>query len=110
MALTHVAAGEPIGLHPMGMALRAARTSALFKSRDLEVIRLVLHAGKSLPPHAVPGEITIHCLEGRLRVDANSRAQDLAAGELLYLEGGVEHAVFAHEDCCALVTISLRAP
>ena len=109
MALTHVNPGEPIGLRPLGAALRQAKTSALFKSRDLELIRLVLPAGKSLPPHAVPGEITIHCLEGRLRIDIDGRAQDLAAGELLYLEGGVAHAVVAHEDSCALVTIALRA-
>ena len=93
----------------MGAGLRDAKTSALFKSRDIELIRLVLQAGRSLPPHAVPGEITIHCLEGRLRIDIDAGVQELAAGELLYLEGGARHGVVACEDSCALVTIALRA-
>ena len=52
------------------MSRRSARLPgedlALFKTEELEVIRLVLAAGKSLPPHKVPGEITIQCLEGRI--------------------------------------------
>lgn len=76
----------------------------LLKARDLEVIRLVLQAGKSLPPH-----ITIHCLEGRLAVEADGDTKLLAAGELLFLAGDVVHAVTAISDASALVTIALKA-
>ena len=108
MALPHLKAGEPVDVSPLGQHLQGKKTAALFKSSDLEVIRLVLLAGKSLPPHSVPGEITIHCLEGRLRIDADSERRDLAAGELLFLAGGVAHGVLAYEDSSALVTIALK--
>ena len=62
MAIHHAHPGEPIDVQPLGARLPEAKTSALFKSADLEVTRLVLLAGKSLPPHKVPGEITIQCI------------------------------------------------
>ena len=69
---------------------------------------LVLQAGKALPPHKVPGEITIHCLEGRMAVGADGAQHVLAAGQLLYLDGGVMHDVRALDDASALVTIVLQ--
>jgi quercetin dioxygenase-like cupin family protein len=108
MALPHARSTEPIDVRPLGDALHGARTTALFKTDELEVIRLVLMAGKSLPPHKVPGEITIHCLEGKLEITCGNASHPLNAGELLYLLGSVEHGVLAHEDSSALVTIALR--
>ena len=109
MAITHALPGLPVDVRPLGVQLAQARTTALFKSTDLEVIRLVLMAGKGLPPHRVPGEITVHCLEGRLEVSCDGRLQYLSAGELLYVPGGVLHGLEALEDASALVTIALRS-
>ena len=64
--------------------------------------------GKSLPPHRVPGEITIQCIEGRLEVSTPDGRHPLAAGQLLYLERDVEHGVQAIDDASALVTIALK--
>lgn len=110
MAIEHAQPGQPVDVGPLGPRLAGAKTVALFKSAQLEVIRLVLRAGKALPPHKVDGEITIHCLEGRLAVGAGGSRQELAAGQLLYLGGGVAHDVQALEDASALVTIVLQAP
>lgn len=108
MAIPHASPAEPIDIRPLGGALAAAKTIALFKSRDLEVMRLVLLAGKSLPPHRVPGEITIQCIEGRIDVTAQGASHVLASGQLLYLQGNVLHGVTALEDSSALVTVALR--
>lgn len=108
MAIPHALPGEAVDVRPFGADLAAEKTRALFKSADLEVMRLVLTAGKSLPPHSVPGEITVHCLEGALLVTAEGRSHALAAGQLLYLAGGVMHGVTALQDSSALVTIALR--
>lgn len=108
MAIPHAAPGQAIDVPPLGPRLAGEKTVALFKSRDLELIRLVLPAGRSLPPHQVAGEITIHCLEGRLDVTTKGRSHLLGAGQLLYLQGGVPHAVTALEDASALITVALR--
>lgn len=108
MAISHALPGQTIDVKPLGKTLPEARSIALFKSEQLELIRLVLAAGKSLPPHKVPGEITIHCLEGRLDVTCPDGSHILQAGQLLYLSGGVEHGVVALQDASALVTIVLQ--
>jgi quercetin dioxygenase-like cupin family protein len=108
MAIPHTTPGETVDVTPLGPRLSSEKTHALFMSVVLEVIRLVLRAGKSLPSHKVPGELTIQCIEGALDVAVEGRSQVLRAGQLLYLAGGVSHAVRALEDASALVTIALR--
>lgn len=107
MALMHALPGQVLDLRPAGEGLSTDRTTALFKSRDLELIRLVLLAGRSLPPHAVPGEITLHCLVGSLEVELDDSVVRLDAGQLVYLAGNARHGVTALSDALALVTIAL---
>jgi quercetin dioxygenase-like cupin family protein len=108
MAIPHAEPGQAIDVQPLGARLSGARTVALFKSEDLEVMRLVLHAGKSLPPHKVAGEITVQCVEGAIDVTAEGRSHVLRAGQLLYLSADIVHGVTALEDASALVTVALR--
>lgn len=108
MAIPHASAGQPIDVQPLGGRLAVEKTVALFKAQDLELMRLVLAAGRSLPPHKVAGEITIQCIEGALDVTVYGRSHVLRAGQLLFLSGGALHGVTAIEDASALVTISLR--
>lgn len=108
MALPHAQPGQAVDLQPLGPRLASVRTHALFKAQHLEVLRLVLQAGQTLPVHQVQGEITVQCLEGGLEVTTDAQAHRLQAGELLFLPGGVPHGVRALADCSALVTIALR--
>jgi quercetin dioxygenase-like cupin family protein len=108
MAIDHARPGQAIDVRPLGSNLPAHKTTALFKSEDLEVMRLVLVAGKSLPAHKVPGEITVQCIEGALDVTAEGTSHLLRAGQLLHLSGGVLHGVTALDDSSALVTVALK--
>lgn len=108
MALDHAQPGQAVDVGPLGARLAQEKTVALFKSADLEVMRLVLLAGSSLPPHSVPGEITVQCIEGAIDVTAAGRSHVLQAGQLLYLAGGVTHGVTAVQNSSALVTVALR--
>ena len=108
MAISHALPGQAIDVRPLGARLSGERTAALFKSEDLEVMRLVLRAGKSLPQHSVPGEITIQCVEGAIDVTTEAESHVLRAGQLLFLLGNVAHGVTALEDSTALVTVVLK--
>jgi len=108
MAIPHTKPGEIVDLLPAAEALPAAGSYALFKSAELELIRLVLHAGKMLPTHAVAGEVTLQCLAGTIDVDVDGLTQRLHAGQLLHVGGGVPHALQGVEDAVALLTIVLR--
>ncbi|HSH88817.1 MAG TPA: cupin domain-containing protein, partial [Ramlibacter sp.] len=107
MAIAHALPGEAIDVRPLGPLLPQRKTVALFKSEDLEVMRVVLRAGKTLPPHKVPGEITIQCLEGSIDVTAGGGSHLLHAGQLLFLLGNEPHAVESLEDSSFLVTVAL---
>jgi quercetin dioxygenase-like cupin family protein len=109
MALEHARPGQAVDVRPLASSLASSTTTALFKGRDLEVMRLVLPAGKTLPPHKVPGEIAIQCIEGAIDVTCDGQSHVVRAGHLLYLPRDAVHGVTALEDASALVTIALRA-
>lgn len=106
MAIPHAQPGEIIQL-PLGPVLTSSKTTPLVKTADLELIRLVLPAGKEIPTHKAAGEITVQCLEGRVAFTAGGQTQELTAGQLLYLSAGEPHSVKSLEDSSLLVTLLL---
>lgn len=109
MAITHASSGDVIKAQPLGSALSTAQSHALVKGTRLEVIRVVLAAGKALPPHHVAGDLTLYCIEGRLEFSMPQRKELLEPGDLLFLSGREPYAVTALEDASALLTLSLPA-
>lgn len=89
---------------PLGATVRAAASSMLLKSAGLEVIRLVIPAGKEIPPHRVPGEVTVHCIEGHVRLEHDGHELDLQPGDLLHLCPQEIHALKGLADSSVLVT------
>ena len=108
MSLPHASSGQLIDIRPLGAQLSSAPSRAILKSSGLELMRMVLPAGKLVPEHQVPGEITIQCLEGRVELTVHGDSQLMRAGDMVYLLGGVPHALRAHEDSSLLVTILLE--
>jgi quercetin dioxygenase-like cupin family protein len=110
MAIPHALPGDVIDLHPLGPGLATGRSHALFKSRQLELIRLVLRAGQELPPHAVAGEITLQCIEGRVAFSCPTGLRELAPGQLVHAGRQELHGLRAIEDASLLLTIVLDQP
>ena len=108
MAIQHAISGQPVSVLPCVNMPGDRQTVAIFKTGELEVIRLVLPKGKSMPAHKVAGDITVQCLAGSIAFDSDGTSQTLAAGEMLYLSGGVVHSLTGIEDACALLHIVLR--
>ena len=107
MAIPHASSGQVVDILPADGTLPSPKSFALFKSDQLEVMRVVLPAGKAFPPHRVAGEITVQCLEGRIEISVDGATQQLRAGQLMHLAGGVLHGLVGLEDASALVTIVL---
>ena len=107
MAIHHLESGEIANLQPLDGEAPLSQSTALFKTAQLEVIRLVLPKGRSMPLHSVAGETTVQCLQGRIEFTVPGQVQTLQAGQLLYLRGGEPHSLMALEDACVLVTIVL---
>jgi quercetin dioxygenase-like cupin family protein len=106
MSIQHAKPADLIQL-PLGAGLSSATTKTLVKTNDLELIRLILPAGKEIPTHKAPGEITVQSLQGRVAFTAAGKTQELNPGQLLYLSKAEPHSVKALEDSSLLVTILL---
>jgi quercetin dioxygenase-like cupin family protein len=105
MALPHLNSGAVIDLHPLGAALADTPSTALVRTDDFELMRLVLTKGRTVPEHHVAGEITMQCLEGAVEVRAHGATHLLRPGQMMYLQGDEPHALHAIEDSSMLVTM-----
>ncbi|MEO5695588.1 MAG: cupin domain-containing protein [Burkholderiaceae bacterium] len=110
MALPHAQPLDVIDIRPLGGRLRDAVTTSLLKTPALQLMRLVLPAGQSMPEHSVPGTITVQCLEGEAVLATPGRSCPLGAGHLVMLEGGEPHTVRAVTDASLLVTVLFPNP
>ena len=110
MAIQHAQPGDIIDVRPLADRLASSRTITLLKTAHLEVVRMVLPAGKTLPEHKAHGEIIVQCLEGKIGFTACGKTNELEAGHLLYLPAGEPHSLQGIEDGSLLVTILLSNP
>lgn len=106
MAIEHLQPGVVTHL-PLGPALGESATTTLVKAASFELIRMVLPAGKEIPPHKTRGEITVQCLEGRVSFSCHGTTRDLRPGDLLYLAADEVHALKAVETSSLLVSLVL---
>ena len=81
----------------------------LAKTASLEVRRLILAKDQEIPTHHARGEITVHCLEGRIAFTASGSTRNVGAGQLIVLAAGEPHSLVGLEDSSVLVTKVLPA-
>jgi quercetin dioxygenase-like cupin family protein len=107
MAIPHAKPGELVDVRPLGGGLTSAQTTTLVRAEQVEVIRLLVPAGKEISEHKAKGEIIVQCLEGKVAFTAFGKTQSLEVGTLLYLPTGEPHRVKGIESASLLLTILL---
>lgn len=108
MAIEHAAPGEVMDVRPLGEQLSSTKTTTLVKTETLEIIRLVLPAGKKIAEHTARGVLTVQCLEGRVRFGVEGEPRELGPGDLLHLKPEQPHDVEALEASSLLLTLILK--
>jgi quercetin dioxygenase-like cupin family protein len=88
-------------LQPTG---RSSRT--LVKYPDLRILLIAMKANTRMHEHTAAGRISVHTLDGHIRLHLPDRVVDLSAGNLLVLDRCVSHDVEASEDSAFLLTLS----
>lgn len=101
---------EVIDTRPRGPLSSEKLSTTLARTESFQVVRLVLTEGKEIPTHQARGEITVHCLEGRIAFTVDGVTHDVKAGQLLVVAAGKPHSLRALEDAIVLVTKSLALP
>jgi len=107
MGIQHCEPGTVVNLLHLDTRLPSEATFALVKTKQMEVIRMLLPQGKKIPMHKVTGEITVQCMVGRITFNVESEAHEMKAGDWLFLSGSQEHSLEAFEDSVLLITILL---
>ena len=84
---------------------RSAET--LVKYEEFRIILVRMKPGSYMSHHRAEGPISIHALQGKIRVHLpDDRMEDLKQGDLLTLDRGLEHDVEALEESAFLLTIA----
>jgi quercetin dioxygenase-like cupin family protein len=86
---------------------RGHHQKTLYKHGNATIALFLFDAGGSLAQHKTAGTVTIHALDGRLRVTADGEAHELTAGQLVVLAPGVPHDLQAVEPTRMLLTVQL---
>lgn len=105
MAIPHAQPGDVIDVRPLADKLAESITKTLIKTQHVEVIRMVLPAGKVLSDHKAPGELIVQCLEGDITFTTMGEPKRLLAGDMLYLAAGEPHELVVIENSSFLLTI-----
>lgn len=88
----------------LGRALRGSKTTSLKVGRQIELIRLVIPAGRGIATHRSSSEITVQCLEGKVLFVAGDVTHELVAGSLIFLAAEEPHSVQGIENSSLLLT------
>ncbi|MBZ5662297.1 MAG: cupin domain-containing protein [Acidobacteriia bacterium] len=83
---------------------RSSKT--LVKHPDLRIVLIAMKADTRMHEHTAAGRISVHSLEGHIRLHLPTQVVDLPAGHLLALDQCVPHDVEAAEDSAFLLTLS----
>ena len=76
--------GEIVDVRPLGSELTTAQVVPLMKTSDLEVFRVVVPSGTTVPKHEFSREVIVHCLEGRARLVSPGEVHDLTRGSFSF--------------------------
>lgn len=96
--------GRPASVRRL-MASDTSDKITLVKTPQVEVIQLIVPAGRDVPTHKAHGELVVHCLEGRVSFLALENTYDLIPGQLLYLSIDEPFSIRAVENASVLMTL-----
>ncbi len=108
MATHHANPGEIVDLQTWAADLPKEHTKAIVKTDEMELIRMVLPAGKGIPEHKVDSAITVQCIAGKIAFTAMGTTKVLNYNQLIHLMPGETHSVKAVEDSIVLLTIVFK--
>jgi len=87
-----------------GHAGHTAKT--LVKLSHMRVVLMALRRGSIVPEHASEGEMALHVLSGRVRLDIAGETRELGPGKLISTASELPHDIRALDDSTLLLTLS----
>ncbi|MDA8746032.1 cupin domain-containing protein [Rubripirellula amarantea] len=98
-----ISAGQLIDLHDV-TGDGQPKPKLLVQTGPMNVMRLVLPAGKGIPEHKAAKDITVQCVSGKVEFTSMGTTHTMTPGTMLFLPPEELHSLTAIEDSIMLVT------
>lgn len=85
----------------------ARNAITIYKSSEVRILMIALHANGDLPRHSANGTICVQVLEGKMNFSTPDRTAELSEGEMIVLHKNIPHSVTAIEETVFLLTVSM---
>ncbi|HLW39470.1 MAG TPA: cupin domain-containing protein [Brumimicrobium sp.] len=82
------------------------KIAVILESSFSKEIRITFKKGQLMKEHKTQFPIVVHLLEGSIDFGVEGVKHKLSKGDILTLDGGVPHDLFAHEDSIVRLTLS----
>ncbi len=73
---------------------------------DFQINLIAIQGGHRIEEHHNPGRVSVHTVDGHIRMHAANQTFDLPKGHVLVLDRAVRHDVEAVEDSAFLLTVA----
>ncbi len=82
---------------------QASRT--LIRASDLRIVVVSLEGGRTISEHHAKVTTSVQTLSGCIRLQLPERSMDVPMGQILVMEAGLTHDVYAETDSAFLLTL-----
>ena len=97
--------GPTAFVQPLAATDETSRKIRLVKTPQVEILQLIIPAGRDVPTHQAQGDVVVHCLEGRASVLALGHSYELKSGQILHLSLDDQFSIRGIENASVLVTL-----
>jgi quercetin dioxygenase-like cupin family protein len=97
--------GQTIDVAPLETCFESKRVTVLLKTEAVEIVRVFIPAGETVPTYESQGEVILHCLEGAVRLNARGTPRELKAGKLVCLVVHEPFSLRGVENSVLLLTV-----
>ncbi len=80
--------------------------TALVNYPDFQINLIAIKGGHRIDEHHNPGRVSVHTVEGHIRMHAANQTFDLPKGHVLVMDRAVRHDVEAVEDSAFVLTVA----
>ena len=84
-------------------------SKTLTKRPHLRMVLIAMESGAQMREHHADGTVTLHILQGAIRMNILGQTIDMESGRLLAVNPSIKHDVSALQDCAFLLAISWPA-
>jgi quercetin dioxygenase-like cupin family protein len=78
----------------------------LFKTKGMRIVLVIMHDGAEMRPQTIDALVSLHVLDGYLRVTTDEQSAQVETGQILTLHANIYHSVKAVVETTFILTMT----